>query len=97
MRKYLADNDIFRCLTSDLEGWCLLEVSTMKQAIQEIVQYVNDHPEMTTRTAVDAYFDQILFSLEKQEWSQLTDKEKQSFVASLDASKGRPPKGPGRR
>ena len=66
----------------------------MKPAIREILQYVVDHPEMTTRAAVDAYFDQFLFSLEKQEWSQLTDIEKQSFVATLDAYKGRPPRGP---
>ncbi len=67
----------------------------MKQAIQDILQYVIDHPDMTTRTAVDAYFDQILFSLEKQEWAQMTNIEKQSFVTTLDASKGRPSKVPG--
>ena len=66
----------------------------MKPAIQEILQYVLDHPDMMTRSAVDSYFDQFLFSVEKQEWSQLTDVEKQSFVAKLDASKGGAPKGP---
>jgi len=69
----------------------------MKPAIQEILQYVLDHPEMTTIAAVDSYFDQFLWSIEKQEWSRLTDSEKQRFVATLDTSKGRPPKGLGRR
>ena len=67
----------------------------MKPAIQEILQYVIDHPEMTTRAALEAYFDQFLFSLEKQEWDSLTDQEKLLFVEQLDAAKGRPPKGPG--
>ena len=61
---------------------------------REILQYLVDHPDMTTRAAVEFYFSQFLFSLEKHEWSQLTDIEKQSFVATLDAYKGRPPKGP---
>jgi len=59
----------------------------MKLVIQEILQYVLDHPEMTTRTAVDSYFDQFLFSLEKQEWEQLTDDEKRLFINKLDAAK----------
>lgn len=75
----------------------LIGVSTMKPAVQEILQFVLEHPEMTTRAAVDLYFDQFLWSLEKQEWSWLTESEKKSFVAMLDASKGRSPKGPGRR
>jgi len=68
----------------------------MKPAIREILQYVFDHPEMTTRSAVDSYFRQFLFSLEKQEWDGLTDQEKRDFVDRLDAAKGRPSKRPGR-
>ena len=67
----------------------------MKQAIREILQYVIDHPDMTTRAAVDSYFNQFLWSSEQQEWLQLTNREKQLFVKKLDAAKGRPPKGPG--
>ncbi len=69
----------------------------MKPEIREILQYVVDHPDLTTRAAVDAYFDQLLFSLEKQEWDLLSEDEKQEFIKRLDAAKGRPPKGPGRR
>ena len=69
----------------------------MKPAIQEILQYIRVKPEMTTRKAIDHYFDQFLFSLEKQEWNKLTEWEKQQFVDRLDAAKGRPPKEPGRR
>lgn len=67
----------------------------MKPGIQEILQYVIDHPEMTTRAAVDTYFDQFLFSLEKQEWSGLTDQEKQQFTNQLDLLNGRLSKEPG--
>lgn len=56
----------------------------MKPAIQEIFQYVLDHPEMTTRAAVSSYFDQFLWSLEKQEWNSLTDQEKQQFADQID-------------
>ncbi len=75
----------------------LIEVSTMKPAIQEILQYVIDHPEMTTRLAIESYFDQILWSIEKAEWEKLTDRESQQFADQIDLQMGRPPKGPGRR
>ena len=67
----------------------------MKAAVREILQYVLDHPEITTRSAVDSYFDQILWSTEKQEWNQLTEQEKQRFLNELETAKGRPPKGHG--
>ena len=67
----------------------------MKPVIREILQYMIDHPEMTTRAAVDSYFDQFLWSPEQQEWLQLTVREKLLFVKKLDAAKGRPPKGLG--
>ncbi len=67
----------------------------MKPAIQEILQYVIDHPELNTKLAIDLYFDQFLFSLEKQEWDQLTDRDKQQFADQIDLQMGRPPKGPG--
>lgn len=56
----------------------------MKPAIQEILQYVLDHPEMATIAAVDSYFDQFLWSIEQQEWNSLTDQERQQFVDQLD-------------
>ena len=64
----------------------------MKSAIQEILQYIIDHPKMTTKSAVECYFDQFLFSLEKHEWDGLTDQEKQLFVNKLDLQIGRPTK-----
>ena len=60
----------------------------MKPAIQDILQYVIDHPEMTTLFAVDAYFNQFLWSIEKQEWDSLTEDEKRSFVNRLEAAIG---------
>ena len=60
----------------------------MKPAIQEILQYVIDHPEVTTRAAVDSYFDQFLWSLEKDEYQRLTDQEKQQFAGQLDLQIG---------
>ena len=67
----------------------------MKPAIREILQYVIDHPEMATRAAVGSYFDQFLWSIGKQEWNQLADRERSLLIEKLDAAKGRPPKGPG--
>ena len=67
----------------------------MKPEIREILQYVVEHPEMTTRAAVDSYFRQFLWCIEKQEWLQLADREKLLFVEQLDAAKRRLPKGPG--
>ncbi|MEW8563757.1 MAG: hypothetical protein AB2541_16735 [Candidatus Thiodiazotropha sp.] len=66
----------------------------MNPAIREILQYITDHPEMTTRSAVEAYFDQIIWSIEKEEWENLTEEEKQWFVARLNLANERPPKGP---
>ena len=60
----------------------------MKSAIQEILQYVIDHPDMATRTAVDSYFDQFLWCIERQEWDDLTDQEKQQFADQLDLQIG---------
>ncbi|MCP4288857.1 MAG: hypothetical protein GY792_31285 [Gammaproteobacteria bacterium] len=56
----------------------------MKPAIQEIIQYVRDHSDMTTRAALNSYFDQFLWSLEMQEWNGLTSQEKQQFADQLD-------------
>jgi len=64
----------------------------MKPAVQIIFQYVLDHPEMTTKIAVDSCFDQFLFSLEKQEWDGLTDQEKQQFANQVDLKNGRHPR-----
>ena len=69
----------------------------MKAEIREIFQYICAHPEMMTRQAVDAYFDRIIWSIEKSEWEKLTDREKQKFVDALDAAKRKAPKGAFRR
>ncbi len=69
----------------------------MKPAIQEILQYVLDHPTMTTKLAIDSYFDQLLFSLEKQEWDSLTDHEKQRFADQIVFQIGWSQKEPGCR
>lgn len=66
----------------------------MNLAVKEILQYITDHPEMTTRSAVESYFDQIIWSIEKEEWENLTEEEKQQFVVRLKLEKERPPKGP---
>ena len=60
----------------------------MKPAIREILQYVIDHPDMTTRAAVDSFFEQFLWSLEKQEWNGFTDQEKRQFADQLDLQIG---------
>jgi hypothetical protein len=66
----------------------------VKAAIREILQYVLDHPEMTTEAAVVSYFDQFLWSAEKEEWEKLTAQEKQLFIHRLNVVKGKPQKEP---
>ena len=56
----------------------------MKAAIRDILQYVLEHPEMTTEAAVGSYFDQFIWSSEKEEWEKLTAQEKQLFIDRLD-------------
>jgi len=68
----------------------------VKPAIREILQYVIDHPDMTTRAAVDSYFDQFLWCIEKHEWDSLSDQDKQQFADQVDLQMERFPKGPGR-
>lgn len=72
-----------------------IEVNDVKAAIREILQHVLDHPEMATKAAVDSYFDQFLFSLEKIEWGLLTDDEKQQFAVQLALQNGSSPNGAG--
>jgi len=55
---------------------------------------VLDHPGLTTESAVDSYFDRVIWSMGKKEWEKLTAQEKRRFIGRLDAAKGKPPKGP---
>lgn len=66
----------------------LIEVINMKPVIQEILQYVLDHPDMTTKAAVDSYFDQFVWSSEKDEYQRLNDQEKHQFADQLDLQIG---------
>ena len=65
----------------------------MIAAIREILQYVSDHREMTTRAAVGAYFDRIIWSSEQAEWKTFTEKEQQQFIDQIDAAKRKAPEG----
>ncbi len=49
---------------------------------------------MTTASAVVSYFDQFIWSSEKEEWEKLSAWEKRQFIDRLDDVKGRPPKAP---
>ena len=61
-----------------------VEVSEVRAAIREILQYVLDHPEMATREVLDSYFEQVIWSIEKQEWLGLTEQEKQWFSDQVE-------------
>jgi hypothetical protein len=49
---------------------------------------------MTTESAVVSYFDQFIWSLEREEWEKLTAQEKRQFIDRLNTVMERPPKGP---
>ena len=59
----------------------------MKAAIRDILQHVPEHPVLMTESAVVSYFDQFIWSSEKEEWEKLTAQEKQVFIDQLDAVK----------
>jgi hypothetical protein len=56
----------------------------MKAPVKEILQYVLDHPNLTTKEAVFSYFSEIVFSLEKDEWNRLTHDQRMAFIGYLD-------------
>ena len=58
----------------------------MKIPIREILQYVLDHPDLTTKEAVFSYFSEIVWSIEKDEWNRLTHDQKLGFIDCLDAN-----------
>ena len=58
----------------------------MKAPVKEILQYVLDHPDLTTKEAVFSYFSEIVFSLEKDEWNRLTHDQRMGFIEYLDAA-----------
>jgi len=57
----------------------------MKAPIKEILQYVLDHPDQTTKEAVFSYFSEIVYSLETDEWNPLTHNQRMGFIEYLDA------------
>ncbi len=57
----------------------------MKVPVKEILQYVLDHPDQTTKEAVFSYFSEIVYSLEKDEWNRLTYDQKMGFIDRLDS------------
>ena len=58
----------------------------MKAPVREVLQYVLDHPDLTTREAVFSYFSEIVWSVEKDEWNRLTHDQRMSFIEYLDVA-----------
>lgn len=56
----------------------------MKAPVKEILQYVLDHPDLTTTEAVFSYFSEITWSIEKDEWNHLTHDQRMGFIEHLD-------------
>ena len=56
----------------------------MKAPVKEILQYVLDHPDLTTKEAVFSYFSEIVWSTEKDEWNRLTHDQRMEFIEYLD-------------
>ena len=56
----------------------------MKVPIKEILQYVLDNPELTTKEAVFSYFSEIVWSIEKDEWERLTHDQRMGIIEYLD-------------
>ena len=58
----------------------------MKAPVREILQYMLDHSDLTTKEAVFSYFSAIVFLLEKDEWDRLTHDQRMGFIEYLDAA-----------
>ena len=52
----------------------------MNAAIREIIEYVQTHPEMSVGDAIESYFGEIIWSLEKDEYQRMSQEERQRFV-----------------
>lgn len=59
----------------------------MNESTREILDYIVSHPELSTLQAVYQYFDQIIWSIEKEEWMGMTDVQKDKLVNALDKAK----------
>ena len=55
----------------------------MNAAIREIINYVLRHPEMSVGEAVESYFGEIIWSLEKDEYQRMSQEERQRFVEAI--------------
>lgn len=54
--------------------------------VNQIIQYVSQHnvnDVQQCRCAVQQYFDQTLWSLEKDEWQQMTEQQKDQFCQQV--------------
>lgn len=58
----------------------------MKAPIKEILQYVLDNPDLTTKEAVFSYFSEIVWSIEKDEWNRLTHDQRIGFIEHLETA-----------
>ena len=55
----------------------------MNAAIREIIDYVLRHPQMSVGDAVESYFGQIIWSLEKDEYRRMSQEERQVFAEAI--------------
>lgn len=56
----------------------------MSPFINELVEFVRMSDGIDTESSINAYFDQIVFSIEKSEWERMTDEERQRFAQRID-------------
>ena len=61
--------------------WNLRDGFFMKPAIIQILgEPLAGKPRLEARRLVDAYFSEIVWSLEKEEWEKMSEREKTAFI-----------------
>lgn len=55
----------------------------MNNFINELSDFIKKS-DLDTRSAVQAYFDQVIWSIEKDEWMRMTNEDQQQFVNTVE-------------
>ncbi len=55
--------------------------------IQQLISFVNDHDDISTKEAINQFFGNIIWSIEKMEWERMSANEKEEFIKKVNQAK----------
>ncbi len=59
----------------------------MNYFIQQLISFVNDNDDISTKEAINKFFGNIIWSIEKDEWMRMTVNEKEEFIKKVNQTK----------